>query len=162
MGEAVLQIAVVVLVRFRMNDNRVRQGGGLDQFYMVFQRIGGRLVGRVRRIGDAPGIEEVNVGLDGRRRGGGEQGAGRRSHAYQRLTASEGVSHGCCYSRWPNSVLWQDSPIWPLLGRQLSADPWRLTATYRIPNCQGRGMPPHLASPLRPGIQRAQRLTRPF
>src|ERR1039457_7334884 len=122
MGEAVLQIAVVVLVRFRMNNNRVRQGGGLDQFYMVFQRIRGRLVGRARSIGHAPGIEEVTVGLDGRRRGGGEQGAGRRSEAHERLTAGNGIPHGCCYSRWPNSVLWQDSPIWPFLGRQLSAD----------------------------------------
>ena len=100
MGKAVFQIAVVVLVRLRMNDNRVRQGGGLDQLYMVFQRIGGRLVGRVRRIGDAPGIEEVNVGLDGRRRRGGEQGAGRRSEAHERLTAGKGIPHGCCYSRW--------------------------------------------------------------
>jgi len=67
MGEAVLQIAVVVLVRLRMNDDRVRQAGGLDHLYMIFPRTGGRLVRRVRRIRDAPGIEEVNVGLDRRR-----------------------------------------------------------------------------------------------
>ena len=81
MGKAVLQIAVVVLVRFRMNDDRVRQAGGLDQFHVVFQRIGGRFIGRVRRIGDAPGVEEVNVGFDRHRCGSGEQGAGRRSDA---------------------------------------------------------------------------------
>ena len=96
-GEAVFQIAVVVLVRLGVDDDRVRQAGGFHQLGVVFQRVGGRLVRRAGRVGDALGVEEVNVTLDGRGRGGGEQRAGRRSDT-QDLTAGE-VSHGCCYSR---------------------------------------------------------------
>jgi hypothetical protein len=80
MGEAILQIAVVVLIRLRMNDNRMRQAGCLDKPHVIFQRIGGRPVGRVWRIGNTVGIEEVNVRFNRRLRSGCEC-AGRGSQA---------------------------------------------------------------------------------
>jgi hypothetical protein len=72
MAEAVLQIAVVVLVRLRLHDNRVRQADSLDQPDMIFQGISGRLVGRIRRIREAPWIKKVNVRLDRSHRRSGE------------------------------------------------------------------------------------------
>ncbi len=104
MRKAVFQVAVIVLVGLRMHDDGVRQPGGLHQADVIFQRVGGGLVRRVRRVGDAVGIEEVNVGFDGRRRRGCEQGGGGRSQPQQRGAAGQGVSHGCCYSRWTDAL----------------------------------------------------------
>jgi len=69
---------VIVLVGLGMDDDRMRQTGGLDELYVIFQGIGGRLVGRIRRVGDAFGIEKVNVSFDRQRCRCGEQGRGRR------------------------------------------------------------------------------------
>jgi len=94
--EAVLEIAVVVLIGLRMNDDGVRQAGGLDEFEVFLQGVCGGLVRSVGRIGDAGRVEEVDVRLDVDRGWHcGEQSGGRSHGAQERLAPGEdvGVPH---------------------------------------------------------------------
>ena len=76
MRKAVFEVAMVVLIRFRVNDYGMREARRLNQFHVSFQRVGGRLIGRTRSIRHALRIKEVNVAFDYDRRDGREQPAG--------------------------------------------------------------------------------------
>src|SRR5262249_10880711 len=103
--QAILQVAVVVLIRFRVNDNGVIDAGAVHAGEQVLRRR--RLVGAVRGllvVGEALVVlagEAVQVGVDDRRplrlRGGrrtaGQRGGGQGG-GLQELAAGGGSSHG--------------------------------------------------------------------
>ena len=112
-GKAVFQIPVIVLVRLGVDDNGMGQTSAFDQLQMIFQRISGRFVGRVRCIGEARGIEQVNVRLD--RRGPGAASAPTPAAAVKASTASRRVNvfailwlyqTPCSTSRHPSTSLY--------------------------------------------------------
>ena len=75
--EAVFQVAMVVLIRFRVNDDGVGDPCLADELDVRFERLGRRLVRGLRRVREALRIEEVHVGIDEQTRGpgGAQRGA---------------------------------------------------------------------------------------
>jgi hypothetical protein len=81
MLEAIFEIAMVVLVRLRVNDNHVIDPRFPDELQIWFQGLRGRFVDRVDVIGKPPLVfrEEVYVGID--ENAGRAAGAGSRKKA---------------------------------------------------------------------------------
>src|SRR5581483_5353152 len=65
--EAVFEIAMIVLVRLRMHDDRVRQRRRLRQPRVLLERVCRRFVRCERRVRNARGVEQVHVRLNRRR-----------------------------------------------------------------------------------------------
>ena len=83
-GEAVFQVAVVVLVGLRMHDDGAVDGGLGGEFQELFHRVGWRLVRRaVQRKARGVVTEQMDVGFDQQAvRPGGQRGRRQQCAGY--------------------------------------------------------------------------------